>query len=252
MPDEQPHRRTRHTEHAEPAEQAEVEAPEARAEEKVETKAEEKLPAVRDEAPVPPAPVDPYKQVLNPYELPSNTAAAEAYQAANPGSVSEDAPISEERQAQATTAIEGHVETMAEAGVYVEDSRLPDQGPAPDPVLSSIDPTELPVGPPQNTTLTVNGENFLLETQIGFGVFSKEEADAGLGEEGQPKWERTTFVNSSTLTTTITQGLFPNPDSVPVVVGTPGGFVSESTDFTFVAPEEPEKAGASTRHGEKD
>src|SRR5215831_9908525 len=49
---------------------------------------------------------DPYKQVFSPWELPANTAAAQAI--ATQVTVDPDAPISDERKAQAEAAIQAH------------------------------------------------------------------------------------------------------------------------------------------------
>jgi hypothetical protein len=201
--------------------------------------------AVQEGEAAPPVVVtDPYKMVYNPLELPANTAAAEAMAAVLGDAVDPSAPISDERSAQATAAIQDHVDQMADQGTPVEDPRLPDSGPIPDPSLDSIYPESSVVGPPANITLSANGANFLVTTQIGFGVFSQEEADVGMGEAGAPKWERTTFVDSSTLTTIITAGLFPGPDAIPVVVGEPDGTTSSSVNFTFTEPEAPLEEGA--------
>jgi hypothetical protein len=69
--------------------------------------------------------VDPYKQVYNPLELPANTVAAQAYVDAHPDAVDPEVPISEERAAQATEAIQAHQDRVQEvmAGVG-DDPRL--------------------------------------------------------------------------------------------------------------------------------
>jgi hypothetical protein len=73
--------------------------------------------------------VDPYKTVYNPLELPANTAAAQAFMAAHPDDVDPAAPMSPERTAQATEAIQAHQEAMREtvAGVG-SDPRLEETG----------------------------------------------------------------------------------------------------------------------------
>jgi hypothetical protein len=107
--------------------------------------------------------------------------------------------------------------------------------------LEGIEPTESVVGPPQSFTLLINGEGFDHNTRASFGVFSKEEAEAGLGEEGEPKWEPTTrYMGPTQLGLPITGGLFPNPDSdIPVYVGQPDGTTAGPVSFAFVPlPEE--------------
>lgn len=69
----------------------------------------------QQDAPVLEPYVDPYKQVLNPFELPANTAAAESIVAGGKVEVSEEVPISEERVAQATEAIAAHQENVQAA-----------------------------------------------------------------------------------------------------------------------------------------
>lgn len=69
--------------------------------------------------------VDPYKQVLNPFELPANTVAAGHILAGGNVEVSEDVPISDERVAQATEAIAAHQENVqATVDAVGEDPRL--------------------------------------------------------------------------------------------------------------------------------
>jgi hypothetical protein len=183
---------------------------------------------------------DPYKRVYSPYELPADPIAAQAFYDEHPGDVDTDVPLDRDAATDpAAAAIQDRVDFHASMGTPVLDPRL-GQTEIPDPVLSAIAPTELPVGPPQDTTLTAIGENFTVECQIGFGVISQDEADAGLGEVGSPKWERTTFVDSTMLTTGITGGLFPSPDSFPVSVGIPPDTVYGSETFTFTESEPPE------------
>jgi SAP domain len=178
----------------------------------------------------------------NPLELPADPFAAQAFAEANPTAVDESKPISPQREAAATTAIQASVDKHTGMGTPVSDPRLGGDGDVPEPTLTSIYPTESIVGPPSNVLLQASGENFLVTTKIGFGVFSQGEADMGLGEVGEPKWESTTkFVDSSTLTIEITAGLFLGEDAaVPVVVGEPGGTVSDSIDFAFTSATPPE------------
>jgi hypothetical protein len=187
-----------------------------------------------EEAPL----IDP-PRTYSPYELPANTAAAQAFVDAHPESVDETIVLPEEQQAQAEANIQDHVEQMAEFGVAVEDPRLGDYE-TPEPVLSSLSPESSVVGPPQNVTLSAIGENFLLDHQIGFGVWSQGEIDMGLGGEvGEPKWENTVFVSANTLTTILSAGLHPSPDAgIPVVVGVPGGTVTDAISFAFTEPPE--------------
>jgi|SRR5215469_1290371 len=63
--------------------------------------------------------VDPYKQVFSPWELPANTAAAAAI--STQVTVDENAPISDERIAQATAAIQEHQDGVQEAVSQVSD-----------------------------------------------------------------------------------------------------------------------------------
>lgn len=71
--------------------EGEGEEAEAEAEEGVEATAEEEVVVV----------ADPYKTTYSPYELPANTAAAEAFRATNPEAVDPEAVLSDERTAQA-------------------------------------------------------------------------------------------------------------------------------------------------------
>ena len=189
------------------------------------------------------APVDdPYKTTYSPYQLPADPVAAQAFIDAHPDDVDTSGPMPDPNEEEAIAAIEERRQAHAEMGTPVPDPRVPGgDEPPPDPSLSALFPTEVEVGPPENTVLTATGENFLITTLIGFGVFSDEEAEAGLGEAGDPKWEQnTTFVDANTLTTVITQGLFPGADNaVPVVVGEPGGTVSDAINFAFVEPTPP-------------
>jgi hypothetical protein len=63
--------------------------------------------------------VDPYKMVYSPWELPANTAAAQAIAAVV--TVDPDAPISAERQAQATAAIQAHQDNVQEVVAGISD-----------------------------------------------------------------------------------------------------------------------------------
>lgn len=82
---------------------------------------------VSEQAAVPegelPAPTDPWKVVYSPYELPANTAAAQAIAAVV--TVDPTVPISAERQAQAEAAIQEHQDNMQEVvAVISDDPRL--------------------------------------------------------------------------------------------------------------------------------
>jgi hypothetical protein len=86
-----------------------------------------------EEQPVPEPYVDPYKQVINPLELPANPVAAAAYP---PGNVSADAPISEERAAQAEAAIQSEQDKIAATVEAVPDhpaTATEEEEPAPAP-----------------------------------------------------------------------------------------------------------------------
>lgn len=192
---------------------------------------------------------DPYKTVYNPYELPADPVAAQAFIDAHPESVDENVPMSQERQDQATVNIADSMAMHADAGTPVSDPRVPGgTDPIPDPSLTAVYPESSVVGPPDDVLLTVVGANFLITTQIGFGVISQEAEDAGLGTAGDPKWENTTFVNGTTLTTVITADLFPNPDpAVPVVVGEPGGTASSALTFAFEDVAPPDEGEAKTK-----
>jgi hypothetical protein len=63
-------------------------------------------------------------RVYSPYELPANTAAAQAFQTANPEAVDPTLTLDPDRQDLAVANIQDHVDTMAAAGVTVEDPRL--------------------------------------------------------------------------------------------------------------------------------
>lgn len=107
----------------------------------------------------------------------------------------------------------------------VESGYFPGSGMT-NPVLSSISPTSVPAGPASDVTLTATGSGFAANAAIGFGT----------APDGTPRFERTTFVNDTTLETVITAGYFPNPDpSVPVVVANdpPFGPATAVVDFAF-------------------
>lgn len=91
-----PHRRTTHQAEAEVEQQAETPPPQ-------------------------PEYVDPYKQVISPYELPANTAAASAIVATGNVAVDPDAPISDERKAQAEAAIQEHQDNVQEVVAGISD-----------------------------------------------------------------------------------------------------------------------------------
>jgi len=74
-----------------------------------------------EEQPAPPEVVDPYKQVLSPYELPANTAAAASIVATGNVAVDPEAPISDERKAQAEANIQAHQDAVQEAMAGVTD-----------------------------------------------------------------------------------------------------------------------------------
>src|SRR5262252_7523366 len=102
MADEQEHPHRRTSQAKAEAENAEVEA--------------------RDEVtPAPPEVVDPYKQVLSPFELPANTAAAASIVATGNVAVDPEAPISDERKAQAEANIQAHQDAVQEAMAGVTD-----------------------------------------------------------------------------------------------------------------------------------
>jgi hypothetical protein len=91
-------------------------------------------------------------------------------------------------------------------------------------VVSAIDPTSSPVGPPEDVLLTVTGSGFAPNAKIAFG---KDEAGAWVVERSDRPAE-------DTLTTVITAGLFPNPDpAVPVAVVNAPGVVSNEMTFAF-------------------
>jgi hypothetical protein len=110
--------------------------------------------------------------------------------------------------------------------------------------LTGIDPTSSEVGPPDRLTLVAEGDGFDLGTRMSFGVFSKEEADAGLGVEGEPKWEAgTRYIDGQHVSLDLTAGLFPGEDpAVPVSVGQPDGTTAGPVSFAFTAPAETEPA----------
>jgi hypothetical protein len=99
--------------------------------------------------------------------------------------------------------------------------------PNPVPVLDSINPSELPVGPPADTVLHCIGSGFTTDSVIRFGDVD----------------ERTDFVSDSEVSTIITGGLFPSPDDVLVTVSTPapGGGESAAQLFSFTPVEPPEE-----------
>jgi hypothetical protein len=127
------------------------------------------------------------------------------------------------------------VKALGSATGMVVGSARPD-----DLALDSIDPTESPAGPPDNLVITIVGAGFDVNTRASFGVFSKEDEEAGLGEEGQPKWEATTrYQGPGQLALSVTAGLFPNPDpAIPIFVGAPDGTTAGPVNFAFTAQEE--------------
>jgi hypothetical protein len=122
------------------------------------------------------------------------------------------------------------VDTLASAEAEVSGSAAAEAF-----TLTGIDPTESVVGPPDSVLLTITGTGFDINTRASFGVFSPEEAEAGAGMAGEPKWEATTrYVSSTVVTLDITQGLFPNPDpDIPVSVGKPDGSTAGPASFAF-------------------
>jgi hypothetical protein len=125
---------------------------------------------------------DPWKRVYSPYELPLNTAAAQAFVDAHPDAVDPNLELDPERQALAQANIQDHVDQMAEFGIVVEDPRL--EGYTPGPHIDSLNPNTASTG--QQTTITVSGS--------GFDDTSTVEID-GAGQT-------TTFVDASNLTVT--------------------------------------------------
>lgn len=87
-----------------------------------------------DQSPPEPQPEDYYPTtVYSPFELPANTAAAQAFIDAHPESVDETIEMDPDRQAAAQYNIQVHVDTMADAGVTIEDPRLEGYTPPPEP-----------------------------------------------------------------------------------------------------------------------
>jgi hypothetical protein len=125
---------------------------------------------------------------------------------------------------------------LAEATVTVSGSRPPVAL-----ALTSIEPTEAEVGPPDSFLLVATGAGFDINTRMSFGVFSAEEAEAGLGEEGEPKWEGTRYISDTQVGIDVSAGQFPNADpAVPVQVGK-GEETAGPVDFAFVEPPPPEE-----------
>ncbi|MCX6628616.1 MAG: IPT/TIG domain-containing protein [Candidatus Solibacter sp.] len=87
------------------------------------------------------------------------------------------------------------------------------------PGISSLSTTSLPAGSPA-FALTVTGANYLAGSQVSFRSTTLA----------------TTFVNSTTLTTTVPFGLITTPGAVNVQVVNPGGALSNIATFTVVAP----------------
>jgi len=106
--------------------------------------------------------------------------------------------------------------------------------------VTGLDPPDSPVGPPDSFLLVVEGEGFDINTRASFGVFSQEEADAGLGEVGEPKWEAgTRYMSPTAVGIDITGGQFPNPDpAIPVSVRSSDGTVVGPVTFAFNPVEE--------------
>jgi hypothetical protein len=139
-----------------------------------EARAEKEEVAVTDEVPdyYPPT-------VYSQYELPANTAAAQAFATANPDSVTQD-ELEPGRHELALANIQDHVDQMAASGVTVEDPRL--EGYVPGPHIDSLSPASAATG--EQVTITVNGS--------GFNETSTVEVDGSA--------EATTFVDARTLT----------------------------------------------------
>jgi|SRR5215471_12320 len=119
--------------------------------------------------------------------------------------------------------------------------------------ITGLDPPDSEVGPPQSFLLTVEGDGFDINTKIGFGVFSQEEADAGLGEVGEPKWELgTRYIDGTHVGLDISAGQFPGADpAVPVVVGAPDGTVAGPVNFAFTEPVAADEATTETQAEEE-
>ena len=94
-------------------------------------------------------------QKVHPFELPINTYAAVGYPSDDV--VDADVPISEERQAQATAAIQEYVDRMAFFGITVEDPRLGPQTPT-EVTITSCEPSTIVSG--VQATVTVKGTGF--------------------------------------------------------------------------------------------
>jgi hypothetical protein len=195
---------------------ADAEAEEAEANGEAEAKEPSNEVAVR-EGEGEEAPADPYKRVYSPYELPANTAAAQAFVDAHPGDVDPSLELPPDQQAAAQVNIQDHVDTMATVGVIVEDPRLGGYVPPdPGPHIDSLDPSSSATG--QQVTVTVVGS--------GFDDTSKVEIDQSA--------QATTFVDASTLTVDH-RSTMPSGTEVFTVRNGDG---QESNDMTFNVTQE--------------
>lgn len=151
--------------------------------------------------------------VYSQFELPANTAAAQAFYDAHPDAVSQD-ELDPGRHELALANIQEHVDSMAAVGVTIEDPRLTGSGgggPAPGgPHIDSLNPDTAATD--EQVTITVSGS--------GFDDTSTVEIN-GAGQT-------TTFGDASTLTV----------DHQPTAAGTEtftvrNGDNQESNNMTF-------------------
>jgi hypothetical protein len=192
--------------------------------------------ATAEEAPelTEPAPEDYYPPIVySAYELPANTAAAQAFIDAHPENVTQD-ELEPGRHELAQANIQDHVDSMAASGVTVEDPRLegytppeteapPNGGgepPPSGPQITSLTPDTAATG--QQVTVTVAGS--------GFDDTSTVEID---GEA-----QTTTFVDAAALTVTYRSTM----PSGMVTFTVRNGDDQESNDMPFnVTAAEPEE-----------
>jgi hypothetical protein len=105
----------------------------------------------------------PPDRLYSPYELPANTAAANAYQAFHPDAVNPSL-VPPGGQTQAQNNIQDHIATMAGAGVTVTDSRL--TGYTPPASVSGVSPTSGVRG----TLITLTGTSLTGVTHVLVGA----------------------------------------------------------------------------------